>query len=261
MSQLQHVVKLLPGPGAQVEGVAGVVGDDALQVRGAAADDEDRLHEGGDVTPPVSRHDGHPGPEVRLAADLLLIEDNDGVLVVVVPTQSPGYHGHVLTNFSTASIQERFTGGWVVWVCQFVLTLVQIHIWESLRPETDHRMWRAGRPPPRTTWEGSLLEERGETTVLGVKFTRSISRSQPGNDIFQYSPVCWWSCILPTSLPVPPGRPRNKILNSPLVLALGLTYSVLSNTVSGRANLGERQEQRQHSHQSHCWWYNWSNCS
>ena len=104
MSQLQHVVKLLPGPGAQVEGVTGVVGDDALQVRGATAHDEDRLHEGGDVTPPVSRHHGHTRPEGRLTADLLLVEGNDGVLVVMVPTEASRHHGHVVTNLSTASI-------------------------------------------------------------------------------------------------------------------------------------------------------------
>ena len=114
MSQLQHVVKLLPGPGTQVVGVTGVVGDDALHVRGATADDEERLHEGGDVTPPVSRHHGHARPEGRLTADPLLVESNDGVLVVVVPTEASRHHGHVLTNFSTASIQERFTGGWFV---------------------------------------------------------------------------------------------------------------------------------------------------
>ena len=110
MSQLHQVVKVLPGPGAQVVGVTGVVGDDALQGRGATADDEDRLHEGGDVTPPVSRHHGHTRPEGRLTADLLLVEDNDGVLVVVVPTETSGHHGHVLTNFSTAPVEDRFTG-------------------------------------------------------------------------------------------------------------------------------------------------------
>ena len=104
MSQLQHVVKLLPRPGAQVVGVTGVVGEDALEVRGATADDEDRLHEGGDVPPPVSGHHGHTGPESRLTADLLLVEGNDGVLVVVVPTEASRHHGHVLTNLSTASI-------------------------------------------------------------------------------------------------------------------------------------------------------------
>ena len=103
MSQLQHVIEILPGPGAQVEGVAGVVGCDTLQLRGAAAHNEDGLHEGGDVTPPVSRHHGHVGPEGRLTADLLLVEDNDGVLVVVVATEPPGHHGHVLTNLPTAS--------------------------------------------------------------------------------------------------------------------------------------------------------------
>ena len=76
MSQLHHVVKVLPGPGAQVEGVTGVVGSNALQLRGAPAHNEDSLHEGGDVTPPVSRHHGHAGPEGRLTADLLLVEDN-----------------------------------------------------------------------------------------------------------------------------------------------------------------------------------------
>ena len=109
MSQLHQVVKVLPGPGAQVEGVAGVVGCNALQLRGSPAHNEDSLHEGGDVTPPVSRHHGHPGPEGRLTADLLLVEDNDGVLVVVVPTETSGHHGHVLTNFSTASIEDTLT--------------------------------------------------------------------------------------------------------------------------------------------------------
>ena len=126
MSQLQHVVKLLPGLGGQVVGVTGVVGDDALHVRGAAANDEDRLHEGGDVSPPVSRHHGHARPEVRLTADPLLIESNDGVLVVMVPTEAPGHHGHVVTNVSTASTENRFTGVGLLSV--FHLTLVQIHI-------------------------------------------------------------------------------------------------------------------------------------
>ena len=76
MSQLQHVIKTLPGPGAQVEGVAGVVGCNALQVSGAPAHDEHGLHEGGDVAPPVSRHHRHARPECRLTADLLLVEDN-----------------------------------------------------------------------------------------------------------------------------------------------------------------------------------------
>ena len=126
MSQLQHVVKLLPGPGAQVVGVTGVVGDDALHVRGAAAHDEDRLHEGGDVTPPVSRHHGHARPEGRLTADLLLIESNDGVLVVMVSTEASRHHGHVVTNVSTASTEDRILPG--LGCCVFHLTLVQIHI-------------------------------------------------------------------------------------------------------------------------------------
>ena len=95
--------------------------------------------------------------------------------------------------------------------------------------------------------------------ILGCNFTRSISNSQTGNGIFQCSRFCWCCCILPIGLTVPLSRPRNKISNPPHS-GLGPgphSYSVLSDTVSSRANLGERQEQGQHSHQSHCWGFYW----
>ena len=102
MSQLQHVIEVLPRPGAEVEGVAGVVRDyQAVQLCGTAAHDVQGLHEGGDVTPSVSWHDGHVGPEFWRGAYLLLVQDNDGILILVIPTQTSGYESNVLINGST----------------------------------------------------------------------------------------------------------------------------------------------------------------
>ena len=213
MSQLQHIIKLLPGPRAQVEGVAGVVGEDALQVGGAAAHDEDGLHEGGDVAPAVSRHHRHPGPVGRLTADLLLVEGNEGVLVVMVATEAPGHHGHVLTNLSTGSKQDRLTRLGSLFLCLLTHLGPDSHFGNSSGRNSlqDVKSWQTASS---YHLDGSLLQ-LDTANIFGFIFTRSISNSQPGNGIFQYSQFCWCCCILPVNLTVRPDRPRNKILKPP----------------------------------------------
>ena len=148
MPQLQHIVKLLPCPRAEVEGVTRVVGSyQAVQLCGATADHVQRLHEGGDMTPPVPGHDGHVGPEEGLAAHLLVVQHNDSVLILVISTQPAGHQSDQLVNFAAVPGEILVIRG----LLSQSVTLVQSHTWGRLHSETDHKMRIAGTPPPRTT--------------------------------------------------------------------------------------------------------------
>ena len=129
MPQLQHIVKLLPSPGAEVEGVTRVVGSyQAVQLCGATADHVERLHEGGDMTPPVTGHGGHVGPEGGLAAHLLVVQHNHSVLILVISTQTAGHQSDQLINCAAVPGEIRVIRD----VISQSVTLVQSHTWGML---------------------------------------------------------------------------------------------------------------------------------